>query len=86
MRTYSDMGHINVGVGEDVSIHDLARLIADVIGYKGEFHYDSSKPDGTPRKLLDISTLTGLGWQARIGLRDGIDATYRWYLDNVADA
>jgi GDP-L-fucose synthase len=86
MQTYSDLGHVNVGVGEDIAIRDLAQLIADVIGYDGDFHYDSSKPDGTPRKLLDVGTLTALGWAPRISLRDGITATYQWYLDNVEDA
>jgi GDP-L-fucose synthase len=71
---------LNVGTGADVTIADLAALIAEVVGYGGRFVFDRSKPDGTPRKLLDVSRLTELGWRARIGLRDGIASTYRWYL------
>lgn len=74
--------HLNVGVGEDLSIADLARLIAEVVGYPGQIAFDPSKPDGTPRKLLDISKINALGWQARIGLRDGLEATYAWYLSH----
>ncbi len=73
---------INVGVGEDIAIHELAMLIRDVVGYTGDIVYDTSKPDGTPRKLLDISRLRALGWQARIPLREGIAATYAWYCAN----
>jgi len=75
---------INVGVGQDISIRELAGLIQEVIGYAGEIRFDTSKPDGTPRKLLDVSRLNSLGWRARIGLREGISATYRWYLENLA--
>jgi GDP-L-fucose synthase len=71
---------INVGVGEDISIRQLAELIRDIVGFRGELRFDASKPDGTPRKLLDVTRLTSYGWQARIPLRDGIAATYQWYL------
>ena len=71
--------HLNVGVGEDVSIRELAELIGQVVGYRGDIVLDASKPDGTPRKLLDVGKLRQLGWQARIGLREGIEDTYRWY-------
>ena len=74
---------VNLGVGEDVSIRDLAELVADVTGYTGELEWDTSKPDGTPRKLLDVSRLNDLGWQATIGLRDGIAATYAWYCESL---
>jgi len=84
MKTYSSGDIVNVGMGEDMSIADLARLIAEIVGYRGELAFDSSKPDGTPRKLLDVSRLTAAGWTARTSLRDGIAATYRWYLDHVA--
>jgi GDP-L-fucose synthase len=84
MKTYSSEDIVNVGIGEDIPIADLARLIGDIVGYKGELAFDSSKPDGTPRKLLDVSRLTAAGWTARTSLRDGIAATYRWYLDHVA--
>ena len=75
--------HINVGVGEDVSIGELAELIGSVIGYQGEIHFDTSKPDGTPRKLLDVSRLRDLGWQSRIGLRRGLEETYAWFLEHA---
>ena len=76
--------HLNVGTGEDLSIGDLARLVADVVGFQGRLAFDPDRPDGTPRKLLDVSRLEGLGWQASIGLRDGIEHTYQWYLENRA--
>jgi GDP-L-fucose synthase len=69
-------------VGDDISIRELAGLVKEITGFQGEIVNDASKPDGTPRKLLDVSRLHGLGWQAQIGLRDGIDQTYRWFLDN----
>jgi GDP-L-fucose synthase len=84
MQHYSGESHVNVGCGEDISIRDLAALVAGIVGFKGRFVFDSSKPDGTPRKLLDISRLAALGWNPRIGLRDGIESTYRWFLQNAA--
>ncbi len=69
--------HINVGCGEDISIAELAQTVASVVGYDGDIQYDTSKPDGTPRKLLDVSRLGGLGWKARIALADGVRTTYR---------
>ncbi len=83
---YSGEQHLNVGVGEDISIRELAELIADVVGWDGELVFDPTMPDGTPRKLLDVSRLTELGWTASIGLRDGIADAYRWFLDHHADA
>jgi GDP-L-fucose synthase len=68
--------HINVGTGEDLSIADLAHLVAEVVGYQGRIQYDTSKPDGTPRKLLDVSRLRSLGWQPTVALRDGIAIAY----------
>jgi GDP-L-fucose synthase len=76
METYDESGLINIGVGEDISIIDLANLIAKITGYKGEIKFDSSKPDGTPRKLMDITKLRSLGWQARISLEEGIKMVY----------
>src|SRR5947209_12078521 len=73
---------INVGCGEDVSIRELAELICDVVGFKGELAWDTTKPDGTPRKLLDVSKVHGLGWRHTIPLRDGIARTYEWFLKN----
>lgn len=77
----SDIGEfVNIGVGEDVTIRELAELIKDIVGYSGEIVYDTTKPDGTPQKLLDISRLRELGWNARISLRDGIKQAYEWYV------
>lgn len=84
LENVSQPGPINVGTGTDVSIRELAELIASVVGYEREFEFDETKPDGTPRKLMDVSRLSGLGWQARINLRTGIQATYDWYLANEA--
>jgi GDP-L-fucose synthase len=82
MLHYDDAGIVNVGVGEDLSIGELASLIRDVVGFEGEIVYDTEKPDGTPRKLLDVSRLHTTGWKARIGLREGIESTYRWFLEH----
>ena len=78
--------HINVGTGEDISIYELAEQVAEVTGFKGRIVTDPSKPDGTPRKLLDVSRLHAMGWRARIGLREGIEATYQWYLAQSAES
>jgi GDP-L-fucose synthase len=80
MKVYSEAEHINVGSGEDLAIIDLARLVAEVVGFKGEIAHDLSKPDGTPRKLMSGAKLTALGWHPRIGLREGITDAYRSYL------
>jgi GDP-L-fucose synthase len=73
---------INVGCGRDVSIRELAELVCEVVGFSGTLEFDSTKPDGTPRKLLDVSRLTKQGWQAKIPLREGIESTYEWFLKN----
>lgn len=78
--------HINIGTGEEISIEDLAKMIAHVIGYNGDFHFDSSKPDGTMRKLTDVSKLHSLGFKHEISLREGIEQVYAWYLENSANA
>jgi GDP-L-fucose synthase len=80
MGVYSGEQHMNVGSGEDVSIADLARLVSDIVGFSGRIVFDTSKPDGTPRKLLDVSRLAQTGWRHRIGLREGIASTYDWFL------
>ena len=73
----------NVGTGKDVSIKKLASIIQSVVGHRGEIIWDSSKPDGTPRKLMDISKLNSLGWDAKVELQKGIEMTYAWYLENI---
>jgi len=80
LENYDSPEIINVGCGEDVSIRELAELICEVVGFDGELVFDSSKPDGTPRKLLDIQRLKSLGWAPRVGLREGLAQTYAWYL------
>jgi GDP-L-fucose synthase len=82
MDCFDDAQPINIGTGEDISIADLAKLIAKVVGFEGDVVYDRSKPDGTPRKLLDVSRLHALGWTHRIGLREGIELTYKWYVQS----
>ena len=79
------LSHINVGTGQDVSIAELARIIAETTGFKGKIVFDSSKPDGTPRKLMDVSRLSSMGWMARTGLRQGIEETYQWFLAHSAE-
>jgi len=81
MQHYDEEEIINVGVGEDISIRELAELVAEEVGFEGEIVWDTTKPDGTPRKLLDVSRLFGLGWRPKIGLREGIRQTYTWYLN-----
>jgi GDP-L-fucose synthase len=84
MERYDSPEIINVGCGEDVTIAELARLIAEIVGFRGALVFDRSKPDGTPRKLLDVSKARALGWQATTALADGIRTTYGWYLANAA--
>jgi GDP-L-fucose synthase len=76
------MSHINVGTGVDVTIRELAQTLADVIGFEGKLAFDSTKPDGTPRKLLDVSKINDLGWQAKFDLQNGLASTYEWFLGN----
>ena len=83
MQNYSDEGIVNLGPGSDVAIVDLVGLICKVVGYKGGIQFDSSRPDGVPRKMVDTNFAASLGWRARTPLRDGLAATYRWYVDNV---
>jgi GDP-L-fucose synthase len=83
MQNYSDEGIVNLGPGSDVAIRDLVNLICNVVGYKGGIQFDSSRPDGVPRKMVDTNFAASLGWRARTPLRDGLAATYRWYVDNV---
>jgi GDP-L-fucose synthase len=80
MTRYSGDEHVNVGSGSDISIADLARLVAEVIGFEGQLVFDTSKPDGTPRKLMDGSRLKALGWTPKVELKRGLEEVYQWYL------
>ena len=82
MQNYNQADHINVGTGEDLTIKELAETIADVVGFEGEFVWNTDKPNGTPRKLLDTSKINSLGWYPTIGVRRGIKQTYKWYCKN----
>jgi GDP-L-fucose synthase len=84
METYDEAPFVNIGCGEDISIGDLAALVREVVGFEGDIVFNAAFPDGTPRKLLDVSRLAGLGWKASIALRDGISATYAWYREHRA--
>ena len=84
LEKYDSPETINVGCGEDISIRELAELICEVVGFDGELAWDTTKPDGTPRKLLDISKIRALGWRPVITLRDGIKGTYNWFVANFA--
>jgi GDP-L-fucose synthase len=83
-KNYNSPEHLNVGTGEDLTIKELAELVAELAGFKGELAWDSSKPDGTPRKVLDVSKAKALGWAPKISLRDGIASTIAWYKDATA--
>ncbi len=82
LETVNDPGIINVGCGEDVTIRELATMVCEAVGFGGSLEFDTTKPDGTPRKLLDMSKLFGLGWRPKVPLREGISETYQWYLKN----
>ena len=81
MKTYSDLQFLNVGTGEDITIAEFARLIAEVVGFRGKIEFDTSRPDGAPRKLLDVSAINALGWRAQTELREGLQ---RMHADFVA--
>jgi GDP-L-fucose synthase len=86
LQNYDGEQIVNIGWGEDVTIRELAEMVMSVIGYKGALAFDPTKPDGTPRKLLDVSRLRGLGWRPRISLKEGIAATYTWFKEHAVDA
>jgi GDP-L-fucose synthase len=86
MKNYSSGELVNIGTGEDITIAEFARVVAAAIGYSGAIRFDLSRPDGTPRKLLDVSRLAKLGWRARTPLEDGIQLTYRAYLNESGQA
>ena len=83
MNNYNDEQFVNVGVGEDITIKELAEIVKNTVGYKGELKFNASKPDGTPRKLLDVSKLENAGWKASINLHDGVETTYKWFQENI---
>ena len=85
LENYNNGGVVNVGTGTDISIGDVAQLIKQVVGYEGDVVFDDTKPDGTPKKLLDCSKLHGLGWRPSIQLKDGLADTYKWFVDNLDD-
>jgi len=83
MEHYSGLEHVNVGSGSEVTIKELAELVKEVVGFQGNLVWDSSKPDGTPRKLMDSSKIQGMGWKPKIALKEGLIETYKWYVENV---
>ena len=83
MQNYSESGHVNTGTGRDITIRELAESIADCVGYTGSIEWDTTKPNGNPRKLLDSSRATELGWYPKTSFEEGLAKTYRWYLENV---
>ena len=82
MQSYDESGHINVGTGEDVTIKELAETIADAVGFSGDVNWDTTKPNGTPRKVMNVDRIKALGWEPKISLREGIEKTYEWYKKN----
>lgn len=84
MKNYSDEGIVNIGTGQDVPIADLVGTVCEAVGYQGTPRFDTSRPDGTPRKVVDVSRIGAMGWTARTSLKDGLALTYRWFLENVA--
>jgi GDP-L-fucose synthase len=86
LKTYNEEPIVNIGWGEDVTIRELAETIASIAGFRGRLEFDSSKPDGTPRKLLDTARLTALGWAPKIKLKAGIEDTYAWFKNHAAEA
>jgi GDP-L-fucose synthase len=86
LKHYDEEPIVNVGWGKDVTIRELAELVMSAVGFAGRLEFDPSKPDGTPRKLLDTERLTHLGWRPKISLKDGIAQTYRWFTEHAADA
>ena len=77
------LSHINVGSGKDITIKELAEIMKEVVGFEGELFFDTTKPDGAPRKLIDVSRLSSMGWNYTIDLQEGLEITYKWYLDNA---
>lgn len=85
IQNYDEPEHINIGTGQDISIRELASIISDVIGFNGEIQWDTTKPNGTPRKVLNVDKIKSLGWEPKISLREGIEKTYKWYKENISN-
>jgi GDP-L-fucose synthase len=85
MQNYNEAEHINVGTGEDVTIKELAETVGNVVGYNHDINWDTTKPNGTPRKVLNVDKIKALGWEPKIGLREGIESTYQWYKENACE-
>jgi len=85
MTSYTDAQHLNVGSGQDIAIADLARLVCEIVGFDGAIAFDTTKPDGAPRKLLDVGRLHASGWSHKIGLREGVTSTYEWFQRHADD-
>ena len=85
MENYDEEGHINIGSGEEVSIKELAEMVKVVVGFEGDLVFDTDKPDGTPRKLLDTNKMQNMGWRYKVTLHEGIDRSYRYFLNNCID-
>lgn len=83
LENYEEKQFLNIGTGQDISVNDLAKLMSEIIGFEGEFIHDLSKPDGFPRKLLDVSRLEKLGWKSHISIKEGLQETYNWFLKNI---
>lgn len=86
MQNYDGAQIVNIGAGEDICIKDLAELIKDIVGFKGRIEWDTAKPDGTPRKLLDVSKINDLGWEAEVSLEEGVRETYQWFVKHIEEA
>jgi GDP-L-fucose synthase len=82
MENYDEAGHVNVGCGQEITVHEVANLIGKIVGFPGKIEWDTTKPDGAPRKLLDVSKMTKLGWKAKIPIEEGLRSAYQWWLDN----
>jgi GDP-L-fucose synthase len=85
LQHYDGPEQVNVGTGRDATLKEIADLVAEAVGYEGETEWDASKPDGTPQKLLDVSKLRDIGWESRIGLREGLASTVEWYREHVGE-
>ena len=82
MENYNEPEHINIGVGDDLSIEELSQIIKKIVGYKGKIYWNEDYPDGTFRKLMEVTKIKSLGWKPKIGLKEGLDSTYQWFLNN----